>query len=205
MNTANSIHSRLFCLAMVSGVCLASAPGRLLGQDDQATTKIPEVVLSEQHAKLVRVRAGDPLPSLSLPTAVAPDSEPTPLTELYGAQATVVLFWKGDGYMAKTALRDLAVDVVEPLAQRGVRVAAVAVETPPRVASELTAALGYDGPVLLDADGSAFWQVGSQRLPQIFVLDAQGQIAWFDIEYSQATRRELRQTLSVLAPRPARK
>ena len=36
-------------------------------------------------------------------------------------------------------------------------------------------------------------------LPRIYVLDAQRRIAWFDIEYSEATRRELQQTLAALA------
>jgi len=51
---------------------------------------------------------------------------------------------------------------------------------------------------LLDTSGSALAQVGSVALPRLYVLDPAGQIVWFDIEYSESTRRELSQTLGVL-------
>ena len=35
-------------------------------------------------------------------------------------------------------------------------------------------------PNLLDADGKAFAQVGSEKLPRTFVLDPSGKILWFD-------------------------
>ena len=54
---------------------------------------------------------------------------------------------------------------------------------------------GANFPNLLDADGKAFAQVGSERLPRTYLLDPQGKILWFDIEYSLATRRELHQAL----------
>ena len=53
-------------------------------------------------------------------------------------------------------------------------------------------------PQLLDHDGKAFNQVGMTKLPRVYVLDGSGKIAWFDIEYSQSTRRELKQTLTEL-------
>jgi hypothetical protein len=56
----------------------------------------------------------------------------------------------------------------------------------------------YTGPVELDPEGEYFAQLGAGRLPRIYVLDATGKIVWMDIEYSQATRRELRQTLQAL-------
>ncbi len=53
-------------------------------------------------------------------------------------------------------------------------------------------------PQLLDSQGTAFDLVGKVALPQIFVLDGQRKIVWFDIEYSQSTYRELLKTLDVL-------
>ena len=55
---------------------------------------------------------------------------------------------------------------------------------------------------LLDADGKAFAQVGSERLPRVFVVDPAGKILWFDIEYSQTTRRELHQALHAATGAP---
>ena len=53
-------------------------------------------------------------------------------------------------------------------------------------------------PQLLDTNGKALAQVGSVALPRLYVLDPAGKIVWFDIEYSESTRRELAQTLTVL-------
>jgi hypothetical protein len=36
-------------------------------------------------------------------------------------------------------------------------------------------------------------------MPRVYVIDGNHRIAWFDIEFSEATRRELRQTLATLA------
>ena len=52
---------------------------------------------------------------------------------------------------------------------------------------------------MLDADGDAFAQVGSEKLPRTYLLDPQGKILWFDLEYSLATRRELKDALQVVA------
>jgi hypothetical protein len=59
---------------------------------------------------------------------------------------------------------------------------------------------------LLDADGKAFAQVGSEKLPRTYLVDPQGKILWFDIEYSLGTRRELNQALRAVAgePKPAK-
>jgi hypothetical protein len=54
---------------------------------------------------------------------------------------------------------------------------------------------------LLDAEGRAFAEVGSEKLPRTYLVDAQGKILWFDIEYSLSTRRELHQALrAVVGP-----
>ena len=67
-------------------------------------------------------------------------------------------------------------------------------------------AAGVDFTNWLDADGNAFAQVGSQKLPRTYLLDPTGKILWFDIEYSLGTRRELNQALRAVAgePQPAK-
>lgn len=40
-----------------------------------------------------------------------------------------------------------------------------------------------------------FEQVGAKKFPWTLVLDANGKIIYFDLEYSSATRRELKQAL----------
>ena len=102
---------------------------------------------------------------------------------------------KGDRQMALDELADLGPDVVEKFGSRGVEVIGVAVNQ--QAAEAQTTALKAEAKFqqLVDADGKAFEQVGSQMLPWTLVLDADGKIVWFDLEYSHSTRRELQQAL----------
>jgi hypothetical protein len=43
-------------------------------------------------------------------------------------------------------------------------------------------------PVLLDADGQALEQVATGLLPRTYLLDAEGRVLWFDLEYSRGQR-----------------
>ena len=155
---------------------------------------VPPVILTKQHANLCRVKVGDSLPAIELPTATG--GKKTKLADLYGKAATVVVFWAGDREMSHLEMADLADDVIGPFGPKGVAVVGVAVkEKPDQVAAALKE-IGKDVPMLVDDKGSAFAQVGSRRLPRTFLLDSHGKIIWFDIEYSHATRRELQQALA---------
>jgi peroxiredoxin len=152
---------------------------------------VPPVELSSEHAQLVRLKVGDSLPDVELPKT---DGANAKLASLYGKAATVVVFWKGDRQMALDELADLGPDVVDKFGSRGVAVIGVAVE-PAASAQAAAQQAEVKFPQFVDADGKAFEQVGSQMLPWTFVLDANGKIVWFDLEYSLSTRRELQQAL----------
>jgi peroxiredoxin len=155
---------------------------------------VPPVLLTKEHANLCRVKVGDALPAIELPTAG--DAKKTKLADLYGKAATVVVFWADDRRMSQMELADLATDVIEPFGSKGVAVVGVAVkEKPDQIAADVKA-VGKEIPTLVDEKGAAFAQIGSRRLPRTFVLDPDGKILWFDIEYSHATRRELKQALA---------
>jgi peroxiredoxin len=153
----------------------------------------PPVLMTKGHHALCKVGVGDQFPATELPKLGGGQGS---LQQLAGKKATVVCFWSPDRWMARAALKDLAA-----LAKRqaaGVAVVGVAVgQTADAAQAELQKA-GADFTQLLDADGVALAQVGPNSLPRIYVLDAGGKIVWFDIEYSEATRRELRQTLAAL-------
>ena len=159
------------------------------------TLKVPTVQLSAAHAALCRVGVGDEMPAPRLPDLDGNERDPA---ELIGAKATVVVLWLGNRPMTRTLLADLGPDVVEPFGTKGVAVVGVAtgqdVATTRKQLDEAKATY----PVLLDPDGAAFALVGEKMLPRIYVLDAVGRIVWFDVEYSQATRRELGQTLQAM-------
>ncbi len=153
---------------------------------------VPPVLLSSEHAALSRVKVGDAMPEIELPKIQGGIAK---LSALYGKAATVVVFWKGDRQMALDELADLGPDVVQNFGSRGVDVIGVAVAEPAAEARSVIQTTKADFSQLLDADGKAFDKVGSQKFPWTLVLDANGKIVWFDLEYSLATRRELQQAL----------
>jgi peroxiredoxin len=176
----------------------ATAPQRRTAyfRADNGTPKIPKVLLSKREEQLCKVKVGDQMPEIALPKLGG--NESMKLADLIGKTATVVVFWKGDRRMAVEQLTDLGPDVIEPFEKEGVAVLGIAVKETPESAAKAFTKTGAKFANLVDADGKAFEQVGSERLPRTYVLDSDGKIAWFDIEYSLTTRRELNQTLRAL-------
>jgi peroxiredoxin len=157
-------------------------------------TGIPQVFLTAEHSAMCRVRAGDAFPKISLPQV---SGGQTDLASLQGKKATVVLFWHNDPWMSATALQDLSRDVAT---DDNVAVVGIAVKPGSTHVAENVKESGASFPQLIDNDGKAFNQVGMTKMPRVYVLDGSGKIVWFDIEYSQSTRRELKQTLAELVP-----
>jgi peroxiredoxin len=157
---------------------------------------IPTVLLSKQDASLCRLKVGDKMPAIALPQVGGGEKK---LADLYGKKATFVVFWKSDRRMAQQQLADLGPDIIKPFGEKGVAVVGIAVKETAESASAALKKAGADFSNLLDADGEAFAQVGSERLPRTYLLDPQGKILWFDIEYSVGTRRELRHALRFIA------
>jgi len=157
---------------------------------------IPQVWLTKAHSKLCKVVVGEAFPEVKLPLL---GGETTDLATLHGENATVILFWHPDRWMARTALIDLERDVVKKLATDKVAVVGIAVHQPSGAAQEQVSKSKLTFPQLLDTQGEALAKVGTFSLPRLYVLDAEGRVVWFDIEYSEGTRRELQQTLEVLA------
>jgi len=163
--------------------------------------EIPPVVMSKEHEALCRVKVGDAMPAIKLNELGGREME---LSRLFGKTATIVVFWKGDGHMARTMLADLGPDVIQPFTEQGIAVVGIAVE---QSARDVLAALEKAElriPCLLDPEGKAFALVGKERLPRVYLLDPQGELLWLDIEYSLATRRELNQSLRAVVATAAR-
>jgi peroxiredoxin len=165
-----------------------------------APPKIAPVLLSKQDESYCRARVGGQMPDISLPQLGGKGE--MKLAGKYGKKATVVVFWKTDRRMSVQELADMNADVIKHYGPTNVAVVGVAVKESDASAQAALKKSGGDFPNLLDASGEAFAQVGSQKLPRIYLLDPQGKILWFDIEYSVATRRELKQALRVVAGEP---
>jgi peroxiredoxin len=153
---------------------------------------VPPVLLTKQHEALCRVKVGEAMPAIELAKV---DGDKTKLADLYGKAATVVVFWKGDRRMAREELADLGPDVVDALGKKGVSVVGIAQQESSDAARKTLEETSAKFPNLVDADGKAFAKIGAQKLPWTLVLDSNGKIVWFDLEYSHATRRELQQAL----------
>jgi peroxiredoxin len=161
---------------------------------EEYSANVPPVMLAAEHAELCKVNVGDAFPAFELQKI---GGGTTALAELRGPKATVVLFWRPDRWMAESALADLSAEATS-FAGKGAGFVAIAEGPADGKADDLIKTSGGGLMHLTDADGSAFAQVGEAWLPQVFILDSAGKVAWFDIEYSEATRRELRQTLAEL-------
>ncbi len=153
---------------------------------------MPEVKLTASHAALCVVNTNEAMPSITLPDLEGKEQN---LSTLYGENLTVVCFWKGDRALARTELADLGPDVVERYGEKGVNVIGIAVEETGQTAEQHVFDAGATFPNLVDADGNAMSLVGTEKLPRTYLLDANGEVLWFDIEYSRTTRRELRKAI----------
>ncbi|MFZ5829950.1 MAG: hypothetical protein ACOY3P_07670 [Planctomycetota bacterium] len=160
---------------------------------------IPEVVLSESLKATGLVNVGDVMPEGSL-TRV--DGESAPPADMLGPRLTVVHFWTGTSDMARlraeAAVGDLARDVVKPFGSSGVRAVSIYVGEPPDEVEKVAEAAGDAVPVLVDRDGSYFAKIAKSELPRVYLLGADRKILWFDVEYSQATERQLLQAIAAV-------
>jgi hypothetical protein len=86
-------------------------------------------------------------------------------------------------------------EVVDPFGPFGVNSVTVNVGDPAASVQAAGAQVGAAFPMLLDADGAALATVGANKLPRTYLLDPAGRILWFDIEYSESTRRHLRNAI----------
>jgi hypothetical protein len=164
---------------------------------------VADVKMSEAEKAMCNVLVGDAFPEFELPRVAGDGGVGDVLTSrsLLGERLTVVLFWDSQGFQTPTALGDLGPDIAEPHQDRGVKVFGVAVRESADSAREQIEFAEAKFPNLLDADGAAFALVGSVALPRVFLLDGDGKILWFDIEYSRSTRRELASAIeSVVGP-----
>ena len=157
--------------------------------------EIPKVDLGKQLEATCLVAVGNPMPEGELPDL---DGKAVPLRSLFGAKATVILFWSSENSYAKQALRKLEGDLLEPFGDKGVRAIGINEKEQPDAARKAVEAAGAKFPNLLDADGAYFATVATKQLPRVYLLDASGEIRWFDVEYSGITRDSLREAIEAL-------
>lgn len=162
--------------------------------------EIPKVRMPTQLLETCLVKDGDLMPEGQLPDL---DGQPHTLQSVLGSRLTVVLFWESTNPYAVQALRRLVGDVVEPYAEKGVRVIGINRGQPADTVRKTLEDQQARYLNLLDADGAYFAKVATGQLPRVYLLDHAGRILWFDVEYSDTTRRSLREGIeAVLAQEP---
>jgi len=164
---------------------------------------IPKVNLSNELRAGCLVKVGDALPKAELPDLAYKTHS---LASLYGKKLTVVCFWtavtRRTQLEAADTLRSLTNDVAKPFADKGVKVIGI------EVARNLGDGDAWQGmretvsklpfPCLTDDKGQYLGDVcKDDKLPRVFLLDAEGKILWFDVEYSRSTREDLVQGIRV--------
>jgi peroxiredoxin len=156
--------------------------------------------LSEALQAACLVKVGDKMPDGEL---VDFDAQTKNISSLYGKKLTVVCFWSIGGsqrskLVAAAVLKDLANEVADPFAAKGVAVVAVNVGDPTDEARKYIAEHEKSFVNLRDLKGEYFARLaGERKTPRTYLLDAKGKILWFDVEYSRSARRDLLQGIEV--------
>jgi hypothetical protein len=151
----------------------------------------PVLAFSQDHRESCVVFLGDNLPAGSLPDAAGKEHA---LRDSLGKKLTVVVLWAADNPYAIDQFQEMQHELV-PLSDQGVQVIAIHVGAKPPDYAQLCTDNGEGALCLLDADKQYFAQVARRKLPRTYLLDAQGRILWLDMEYSRATRYDLRNAL----------
>jgi peroxiredoxin len=171
--------------AAAQNVAQQAAGSALPQPPPPAQVSQPEVVLSQHHTQTCLVGVGDQFPPLTLPDLKGNARD---LAQLRGDRMTIIVFWTAQGFYAREQFSRIMYECHDRYAKLGVRVVAINVGDSPEVVEELATKNGVTIPCLLDVDGQAFRQAATGYLPRIYLLDAAGNIVWFDLEYSRSQR-----------------
>lgn len=165
---------------------------------------IPPVALTEAVRKTCLVQVGQAFPVAADELAKLPDMRGAgsqTASVAFGPKLSVVCFWQlGSSPRSRLAALDLLEfldqDIARQFAGQGLSALCIHVGEAAGLA-----ALDPSGeirlPCLVDPQGELFARVamGTEYMPRIYLLDARRTVLWFDVEYSSATRRYLREAI----------
>lgn len=154
--------------------------------DPSPTT--PTVVLSDAHRKLCLKTVGD---SVGTSKVTDINGKTYELRQLLSDRLTVLVFWDAKSALAAEQFRRLPVDVLAKFATHRVRVIAVNVGGSLEATKTLTGDAADKIVSLVDEQKSLFHEFAKQGVPRTYLLDNQGEIVWFDMEYSLGMQRSL--------------
>lgn len=172
------------------------------------STEQPKVPEPEPPAEIAEVNLPADyqgvLVGQDMPTAELSDTagNQQTLSGLYGEKLTVLCFWSGGGpfgmLKAEEMLKDLQANYAEAYAEKGLKVVGVNKGDAADVVSQQMQEFGVTFPMLLDLQGAFSEQVAEKFSQRVYLLDADGKVLWFDTEYSEPTREDLRLGVQVV-------
>jgi len=159
-----------------------------LEEPDEEIPYEPKLFFSASQLATCLLKQGDSVADCVLQTKMA---EPVNLKTKLQPGLNLLVFWNQQETTAKEQRERLEEDLEVPLRANRIHVIAVHVgDAGGPIPSEWTDSTEMVD-MLLDPDRSCFAKLATEKLPRTYLLDANGQILWFDIEYSQDSVREL--------------
>lgn len=156
---------------------------------------IPDVIIVGPLRETCLVFVDDQVPAGELPDL---DGQMHSVHDLLGEKFTILFFWSSGNMHSVVQLEELARDLAGLAAAQGGRIVAVNVDDTAEKAKEVAATANADFLILLDPERAYFSKLATKQLPRTYVLDPEGKILWFDLEYSSSTERDLKQTIDVI-------
>ena len=153
----------------------------------------PQVELSEQQKKACLKQVGDKLDDITIKDVTNRDVQ---LREVLSDRLTVLILWSEKSVAGYEQFRRIPVDVLAKFAPHRIKVVAANVGGTVQETQRLTGKAANKVLSLADRDAALFKQFATTGVPRTYVLDAEGRVVWFDIEYSESTRRALDNTLT---------
>lgn len=163
---------------------------------------IPKVSLSDEAQATNRLKVGDKLPGGELADLAG---KPQAIEKLLGPKLSVVFFWTAESKYSVAEVEDLQADVFRPMASKGVQVVGINLDQDPQKARKTAEMTAAKFPILLDPAKKYFGKLATEKPTRTYLVDAQGVIRWFDVEYSRSTQRDLLSGIEFLLGQPGAK
>jgi len=172
-------------------------PGEAGFDGDTFPEDIPEVILSESLAATCLVNVGDTFPTDTLNDLGGTAIDLASLIGEESIKYTVIFFWNSSSSSSLQEIEDMDQEIQPEFGPQGLLIIGINEKDSPEMIQEKLEDAGADLPILLDPEGAFFDKVATEKIARTYLLDKEGKILWFDVEYSSTTRRNLKQAIEV--------
>jgi len=154
-------------------------------------TWLPQVLLSDKYAATCLKNVGDSFAeaNFSKVDVKATLNDPQTLKSMLGSKLTVVVFCDLEFDSSAEQVRRLEQEVSRSYRELGVASVAIHVGDG-AAATDFVSQIPNDTLLLVDTENE-YENLATMRPPRTFLLNANGEIVWLDIEYSRGMRIEL--------------